>query len=449
MIPFVSLLLILNQSCATIASLDEGFGFESIGDQASSKSISDNGDSIAKKSDLFATNESIYRNGDILVDLGGDRDRRGIMETYVPRNSSIFSPFSSHERLSDQFQIKSTEKLIKISGDQVDLCLQATELSVGSKVITQTCTNSRMNQKWTVDEYGRFHTVGDENLCISKGTKSTIILSYCGSIGLNKNMFVLNAFENTINWRKNGLKVFSVNGDEPKLAKPISIPRRKLSKKMQQWNIVPSTLFLSTEDLPNDFHIKSLSLSSCLEASSLEIASSLRLSTCDESNTNQIWNVNQFGLIHSVGDNSKCIVKNISNLEIGACQKTNNNMFMFDVTDSSIVLKRNGLKAFFANFQGNVILSNKKTFNLRQMWSLETIVTVEVEYVGNPCTAEFSSGKCAVCTGDCDSDSDCESGLRCAQRRRSDGLEIVPGCVWGSTSLRMDDSDYCEYPICI
>ncbi len=75
--------------------------------------------------------------------------------------------------------------------------------------------------------------------------------------------------------------------------------------------------------------------------------------------------------------------------------------------------------------------------------------STEVEYVGNPCTAEFSSGQCAVCTGDCDSDSDCESGLRCAQRRRFDGLEIVPGCVWGSTRFQMENDDYCEYPLCI
>ena len=70
----------------------------------------------------------------------------------------------------------------------------------------------------------------------------------------------------------------------------------------------------------------------------------------------------------------------------------------------------------------------------------------EIEYVGNPCTAFSPNGQCAICTGDRDDDSDCGSGLRCAQRRLSSGVENVPGCAWGpnSDSLRFDDSDYCK-----
>mmetsp|Transcript_25104 Transcript_25104/g.30909 ORF Transcript_25104/g.30909 Transcript_25104/m.30909 type:complete len:690 (+) Transcript_25104:87-2156(+) len=74
-----------------------------------------------------------------------------------------------------------------------------------------------------------------------------------------------------------------------------------------------------------------------------------------------------------------------------------------------------------------------------------------VEYVGNPCTAEYPSGLCPVCTGDCDSDSDCEGDARCAQRRSSyyAGFENVPGCAWGANSdtIRFDDDDYCFLPI--
>lgn len=71
--------------------------------------------------------------------------------------------------------------------------------------------------------------------------------------------------------------------------------------------------------------------------------------------------------------------------------------------------------------------------------------TVVVDYVGNPCNDFFPDRLCDICTGDCDSDSDCDAGLRCAQRSRTDGLEIVPGCDWGgNASLQNDDSDYCK-----
>ena len=36
--------------------------------------------------------------------------------------------------------------------------------------------------------------------------------------------------------------------------------------------------------------------------------------------------------------------------------------------------------------------------------------------------------KCSACQGDCDSDKDCKTGLKCAQRS---GTEAVPGCVVG------------------
>ena len=70
-------------------------------------------------------------------------------------------------------------------------------------------------------------------------------------------------------------------------------------------------------------------------------------------------------------------------------------------------------------------------------------VLPEVRFVGNPCTAAFPDGKCTLCTGDCDSDSDCAGDLVCFQRS---GGEDVPGCVWGSNSasLKADDDDFCK-----
>ena len=70
-----------------------------------------------------------------------------------------------------------------------------------------------------------------------------------------------------------------------------------------------------------------------------------------------------------------------------------------------------------------------------------------VEFVGNPCTNEFESGLCEICTGDCDRDSDCVGDLRCAQRSKFNGFENVPGCVWanGSDSIRNENDDYCKF----
>ena len=68
----------------------------------------------------------------------------------------------------------------------------------------------------------------------------------------------------------------------------------------------------------------------------------------------------------------------------------------------------------------------------------------EVQYVGNPCGNFFSDGKCEICTGDCDNDSDCVGDSRCFQRN---GGEDVPGCVWGadSDSLKASNNDFCKF----
>ena len=72
-------------------------------------------------------------------------------------------------------------------------------------------------------------------------------------------------------------------------------------------------------------------------------------------------------------------------------------------------------KALSVDNQGGVVLSRKMLSNLSQTWSLEAAMSAnEVEYVGNPCTGAFPDGKCTLCTGDCDRDSDCADGLRCA-----------------------------------
>ena len=51
-----------------------------------------------------------------------------------------------------------------------------------------------------------------------------------------------------------------------------------------------------------------------------------------------------------------------------------------------------------------------------------------------------SSNRCIRCQGDCDSDSDCESGLKCFQR---DGIEAVPGCIGEGGTYDSAGRDIC------
>ena len=62
--------------------------------------------------------------------------------------------------------------------------------------------------------------------------------------------------------------------------------------------------------------------------------------------------------------------------------------------------------------------------------------------VGNPCNAAFTSGFCDVCTGDCDSDNDCDGSMRCAQRSTADGSENVPACDFADGNRYATD-DFC------
>jgi hypothetical protein len=380
-----------------------------------------------------------------------------VTDNETVRSMGIFEA-STPDR-SAAFQIISTEKLINSNGSEQDLCLEPRTLEATSDVITKFCDSSKSTQKWKIDEYGRIHTSNNDSLCIAKATKSNIHITSCGAKGINTNMFVLNAFEETINYRRNGLKVFSVKGDIPKGGKPINIPKRKYSRTMQQWNFMPSTLFSSLDDIPDQFLIQSVGTSMCIEAAALTDGSRFNMNTCDNTNDLQKWTVNQFGIISSVGDSSKCIKRQWSMIKIGGCAKSNDNMFMFDSNDSSIVWKRNGLLTFTV-VNGNVKLTNKVPLDTSQQWSLISsssptqptptpptptppTPTTEIQYVGNPCNSAFSSGKCELCTGDCDSDSDCAGDLRCAQRREITGVEIVPGCNWGNANRNTDD-DYCE-----
>lgn len=63
-----------------------------------------------------------------------------------------------------------------------------------------------------------------------------------------------------------------------------------------------------------------------------------------------------------------------------------------------------------------------------------------VNYVGE---CGYENYKCGRCEGDCDSDSDCQSGLICFQRSWA---ESVPGCSGAGGSRDVLGKDYCIDP---
>ena len=64
-----------------------------------------------------------------------------------------------------------------------------------------------------------------------------------------------------------------------------------------------------------------------------------------------------------------------------------------------------------------------------------------VDNGGSGCT---SDNQCSACQGDCDSDSDCQPGLKCWQRSQPD--QTVPGCAKTGYVQSTADHDYCYDP---
>ena len=71
-------------------------------------------------------------------------------------------------------------------------------------------------------------------------------------------------------------------------------------------------------------------------------------------------------------------------------------------------------------------------------WAQYTCATL-VSKGASGCSA---AKKCARCAGDCDRDTDCQSGLKCFQRNRNSG---VPGCPTGGPG-DVSNYDYCYSP---
>ena len=66
------------------------------------------------------------------------------------------------------------------------------------------------------------------------------------------------------------------------------------------------------------------------------------------------------------------------------------------------------------------------------------------------CIDIYGHGKCELCSGDCDSDSDCVGDLVCFHTSGEYGVGDVPGCSWDPNyPFSVDNWDYCKLLDCI
>mmetsp|Transcript_11252 Transcript_11252/g.14188 ORF Transcript_11252/g.14188 Transcript_11252/m.14188 type:complete len:359 (+) Transcript_11252:304-1380(+) len=275
---------------------------------------------------------------------------------------------------SPPFQIKSKTKLSTPSGEEIDLCVEIKEPGVESDLIIQECLDDDMdNQLWRVDQFGRFHSQTNGDLCIS------LLGGQVKKCNFNsRNAMSINGFSYSINSRKNGSRYLSYNPNGS--AEEVKGSRVGIGGSARQWSIVPSGVFLSKEDLPLDkFFIKlKADQSMCIAASDLKRRSPLVLEPCDASNNMQLWKYVEGGMIKIASSETECIVKGaVSNgdpsLMIGTpCRRlSKNKSFMYDVVTLKIVQVRNNKRAFTVDGDDVVIGFNHPTDNAVQQFVLE------------------------------------------------------------------------------
>ena len=188
---------------------------------------------------------------------------------------------------------------------------------------------------------------------------------------------------------------------------------------------------------------------------------SIIVNSCEEGNGSQLWNVDDHSRIHNHNENatlrSGCIF-NVNNTLIyeSRCSRPESKLnkqfakFSFNAFDEKLL---NGYKAM--QIQGPlpvqagavVTMKKPKPGKRSQMWKLVFVpLPQQLKLADNPCGPRGSRGTCGICTGDCDFDSDCEDGLRCARRHLFINRENVPGCFWGddSDNERYSNKDYCK-----
>ena len=254
------------------------------------------------------------------------------------------------------------------------------------------------------------------------------------------------------------------------------------------------TLTLDVDNTKGDFRIKSFLSSSadtewCVEVAPL--TGLIILNECEEENEAQIWKYDNFGRLTVLSDQTGCIyavepitsspsvtassrpspsssafstdattvpnnslvdARSFGNKPIeltyescGEPQETNR--FSYNIFDNTLSNLFGFLSVMDDNPLQNVELTllQKDLCLIGQQWILESITPRNlIKFSGNPC---HEQNGCSLCTGDCDTDQDCKSGLRCAKRDSSNhGRENVPGCIFKTPNdpERFYDYDFCK-----
>ncbi|KAL7468021.1 hypothetical protein ACHAXS_008245 [Conticribra weissflogii] len=184
----------------------------------------------------------------------------------------------------------------------------------------------------------------------------------------------------------------------------------------------------------------------------------------------QLWSMDEIGLIRSIFDNERCMavqsgvdVTDEASIEISPCDVNNPlNKFYHDQRSDPSTLKLQGEQydAYCVTFLG-ATASKGAPMVLGRCDSGEKFGWdfISERVFGNPTAAPTEpfpqltyegrdacnqNAPCGVCTGDCDGNSGCESGLKCFQRGR-DETSQVPGCSVGGPG-DVPGSDYCYDP---
>lgn len=105
-------------------------------------------------------------------------------------------------------------------------------------IIIRQCDEESTIQEWTFDNYGRISPVLTPYLCITKAAFNRLELNYCGSIEDTDNMFIHNAFEETIVWKKASHMVFTISDYDVDENDPVLLAERDRSLHGQEWKIL-------------------------------------------------------------------------------------------------------------------------------------------------------------------------------------------------------------------
>jgi hypothetical protein len=183
----------------------------------------------------------------------------------------------------------------------------------------------------------------------------------------------------------------------------------------------------------------------------------------------QLWSMDSKGRIHSIFNYERCMMVSSlalqfeSPIEIGPCSEENaQNQFYYDTSFFPYTLKLQGraYASMCVTFLGDessrgaeMVLGpceNEAKFgwdfipesSLGNPTIKPTSSLPKLRYLGrDACTAD---SPCGACHGDCDTNEDCNNGLKCFQRERGDSTQ-VPGCAVGGAG-DIPGADYCYDP---